>query len=126
MSACAAYRPEADIPLPAKTGQSALRPQSPLAEVVRPLESGRVIGGAYGRFERGKRAYKVPFGEGPECVPKPLFHRERSLHRPKRSYASCDSSASASAISGISGVGAKPSSAEPSTECASAWRRVDW
>jgi hypothetical protein len=55
----------------------------------------------------------------------PLRARTR-LHRPKRSYASCDSSACVSTISGISGVGEKPSSAGARTAWASAGRPVDW
>jgi hypothetical protein len=48
------------------------------------------------------------------------------VHRPRRSYASCDSSTCVSTISGISGVGEKPSSAGARTAWASAGRPVDW
>jgi hypothetical protein len=49
-SAFASYRPKAAIPLPATIGQSALRPWSPLSEVVRLLKSGRMIEGRVGRL----------------------------------------------------------------------------
>jgi hypothetical protein len=45
---------------------------------------------------------------------------------PNRPYAKCSISACASAISGSSGVGAKPSSAGARTAQASAGRPVDW
>ena len=47
------------------------------------------------------------------------------LYRPKRPYAKRSTRACASAISGISGVGAKPSSAGASAPCASTGRPVD-
>ena len=47
------------------------------------------------------------------------------LHCPKPIYGSRDWSARASAISTISGVGEKPSSAGARTACASALRPVD-
>src|SRR5271155_5230412 len=52
--------------------------------------------------------------------------RENRLHRPERPYAKRSISACASAISGISGVGEKPSSAGASTAWPSAGRPVDW
>jgi hypothetical protein len=68
-----------------------------------------------------------PPREGPESVPNPPFHCERRVRftAGSWSYASRDSSASASAISGISGVGAKPSSAGARTACAPVGRPVD-
>ena len=54
-------------------------------------------------------------------LPNPAFqHRSGTATvRTKRSYASCGSSACASTISGISGVGEKPLSAGARTACAS-------
>ena len=51
--------------------------------------------------------------------------RAKYSHRPERPYANRSISASASAILGISGVGAKPSSAGVRTACAAAGRPVD-
>src|SRR5271166_4005492 len=60
--------------------------------------------------------------------PKAVFawRAGNQLHCPKQTYGSRDSSACASAISGISGVGEKPSSAGARTAWASAGRSVNW
>ena len=52
--------------------------------------------------------------------------RPNGLHSPKQTYANCANSDTASVISGISGVGEKPSSAGARTAWAPAARPVDW
>ncbi len=73
-----------------------------------PTNRGRA-GNSRNRPETGHSALRVP-----------------PHHHPKRPYAKRSSSACASAISGISGVGEKPSSAGARTAWASFGRPVDW
>jgi hypothetical protein len=77
---------------------------------------------------KGRRAdLKGSPREGTDCAPSRHFiPGTNGFNRPKRHYAKRSISACASAISGISGVGEKPSSAGASTAWASAGRPVDW
>src|SRR5271165_39492 len=83
-----------------------LQPSEPPAG---PRRGYRASGFVLGRIPALQKAAR----EGPEI-------------RPERSYAKRSISASASVISGISDVGAKPSSAGTSTAWASAMRPVNW
>ncbi len=97
-------------------------PMSVLTRIVR-FASASTPSSAMG----GERAYRRRAGNSrnrPETGHSAL--RVPPHHHPKRPYAKRSSSACASAISGISGVGEKPSSAGARTAWASFGRPVDW